>query len=116
MTTSENKPQTKICESCSEQFGCGAQLEGCWCVEVPLKDDVAADLRSKYKDCLCPNCLNSLAIHPSIVVTYPNGATETILGAIRVDTENFHEGMLDFYDGRGVLLKQISMSANIDWK
>jgi hypothetical protein len=85
-------------------------------MDVSLAPDVTSDLKSKYEDCLCPQCLSTLATTPSIIVTYPNGATEIIAGGSRVDTQNFHEGMFDFYDNRGTLLKQISMSANIEWK
>ncbi|HQZ95509.1 MAG TPA: cysteine-rich CWC family protein [Pyrinomonadaceae bacterium] len=112
MTTSE----PKICGSCGNSFGCGAKADGCWCVNVSLPPEIADDLKLKYEDCLCPVCLTALETLPSIVVTYPNGATEIIAGAVRADTENYHEGMFDFYDERGTLLKQISMSANIDWK
>jgi hypothetical protein len=51
----------------------------------------------------------------TIKVSYPNGATEIIPEATVVDQQNFHEGMYDFYDGRGVLLRQISMSSGISW-
>jgi hypothetical protein len=52
---------------------------------------------------------------PSIIVTYCDGTTETISGAVTVDTQNFHEGMFDFYDGRGNLLRQIDMGSGITW-
>ena len=51
----------------------------------------------------------------SILVTYPDGSTETIRDAVRVDTLNFHEGMFDFYDVRGNLLRQIDMGSGITW-
>jgi len=85
-------------------------------VDVALAPAIADDLRVKYQDCLCPKCLGALATQPSIIVTYPDGTTETVPGAVRVDRENYHEGMFDFYDEHGTLLKQISMSANIDWE
>lgn len=56
MTTSE-KAETKTCESCGEPFGCGAKLDGCWCVDVELDPVIADDLKAKYEDCLCPKCL-----------------------------------------------------------
>jgi hypothetical protein len=49
-------------------------------------------------------------------ITYPDGATEIIPEAIRVDQKNFHEGMYDFYDGCGVLLRQIDMHSRIKWE
>ena len=51
-----------------------------------------------------------------IFVRYPDGTSELIPGAVRVDTQNFHEGMFDFYDERGNLLKQISMNSEIKWE
>ena len=51
----------------------------------------------------------------SIIVTYPDGSTETMADAVRVDTQNFHEGMFDFYDARGTLLRQIDMGSGITW-
>jgi hypothetical protein len=56
MTTSE-KAEIKTCESCGEPFGCGAKLDGCWCVDVELAPAIANDLMAKYTDCLCPKCL-----------------------------------------------------------
>lgn len=49
-------------------------------------------------------------------ITRPDGSTEIIPEAVRVDTQNFHEGMYDFYDERGNLLKQIDMSEQITWE
>ena len=48
-------------------------------------------------------------------ITRPDGSTEIIAEAVRVDTQNFHEGMYDFYDERGNLLKQIDMYEQISW-
>jgi hypothetical protein len=48
-------------------------------------------------------------------ITYPDGSTEIIAHATRVDTQNFHEGMYDFYDDRGTLLIQIDMHSRISW-
>ncbi len=52
----------------------------------------------------------------AMLVTYPNGSTEIIPDARRVDQQNFHEGMYDFYDERGVLLRQIDMHSKIEWE
>jgi hypothetical protein len=49
-------------------------------------------------------------------ITYPDGSTEIVLGATRVDQQNFHEGMYDFYDERGNLLRQIDMGSGIKWE
>jgi hypothetical protein len=52
----------------------------------------------------------------SMRITYPDGTTEIIQEATRVDQQNFHEGMYDFYDKRGNLLRQIDMHINIKWE
>ncbi len=51
-----------------------------------------------------------------MIVTYRDGATEAIAGAVRVDTQNFHEGMFDCYDGCGNLLRQVDMGSGITWE
>ena len=48
-------------------------------------------------------------------ITYPDGSTEIIARATKVDWQNFHEGMYDFYDERGNLLAQIDMHSSIKW-
>ena len=55
-------PEPKICESCGEAFGCGAKLDGCWCVSVAIEPDVTDGLKAKYNDCLCPKCLTNAAL------------------------------------------------------
>lgn len=52
----------------------------------------------------------------AMLITYPDGSTELIAGAARVDQQNFHEGMFDFYDDSGTLLKQIDMGSGIKWE
>jgi hypothetical protein len=49
-----------VCESCGNEFRCGATIRGCWCTEVKLTDEVRTDLRSKFNDCLCRECLEKL--------------------------------------------------------
>ncbi|HEY0405890.1 MAG TPA: hypothetical protein VGC89_09180 [Pyrinomonadaceae bacterium] len=49
-------------------------------------------------------------------ITYPDGAVELMAEAFRVDGQNFHEGMCDFYDERGALLRQTSMHSGITWE
>jgi hypothetical protein len=51
----------------------------------------------------------------AVLITYPDGSTELIPEAVKVDQQNFHEGMYDFYDGRGTLLRQIGMDSGIKW-
>ena len=52
----------------------------------------------------------------SMRVLYPDGTIEIIPGATTVDQQNFHEGMYDFYDDRGTLLRQIDMHSGIRWE
>jgi hypothetical protein len=52
----------------------------------------------------------------AIKITYANGETEILPAAVRVDEQNFHEGMFDFYDKDGNLLKQISLFEKIRWE
>jgi hypothetical protein len=49
-------------------------------------------------------------------ITYPDGSTEIVPEATKVDQQNFHEGMYDFYDERGNLLRQIDMHSGIHWE
>ena len=51
----------KKCEACSEMFACGAPDPGCWCEDVNLTTEVAAQLRARHADCLCPRCLAAAA-------------------------------------------------------
>jgi len=110
-----NEWETKVCGACGNTFGCGAKLDGCWCSEIDLPPNTAGELRSKYADCLCAKCLAALATSPSMVLTYSDGSIEIVPGAVRVDTQNFHEGMFDFYDERGNLLKQVDMGSGMSW-
>ena len=47
----------RVCEACGSEFKCGASLNGCWCSEIQLSDEVRTYLRSQYSDCLCQGCL-----------------------------------------------------------
>jgi hypothetical protein len=49
------------CESCGNAFTCGASLSGCWCAEISLSDELRAELKSRYRDCLCRECLERFA-------------------------------------------------------
>ena len=50
-----------VCESCGTDFGCGAQLAGCWCSELKLSDETRAELRARFDGCLCRDCLERFA-------------------------------------------------------
>ena len=54
-----------VCESCGKNFSCGASLSGCWCAEIKLSDEARADLKRRYRDCLCRECLENIATHAS---------------------------------------------------
>lgn len=49
------------CEACGGPFTCGAKLSGCWCSEIKLSDETRADLKGRYRNCLCRKCLDKLA-------------------------------------------------------
>jgi hypothetical protein len=49
------------CEACGQAFTCGAQLSGCWCMEVALSEAVRAELRTRFQNCLCRACLERFA-------------------------------------------------------
>lgn len=59
MSVRFREPST--CEACGQPFTCGATLAGCWCTEIALSDDVRADLRRRYRTCLCRPCLEAAA-------------------------------------------------------
>jgi hypothetical protein len=62
---SEKFKEPQKCESCGEDFTCGASLKGCWCFNKSLTDETRENLKSKFTDCLCENCLDK-AIHSII--------------------------------------------------
>src|SRR3981081_1412614 len=45
---------------CGEQFKC-KQEAGCWCATVRLDPAMLAELRARFSDCLCEDCLRKLA-------------------------------------------------------
>lgn len=53
----ETIPDKIICESCSKEFSCGANVGKCWCFDVDLKAETLAELRENFKSCLCEDCL-----------------------------------------------------------
>lgn len=44
------------CECCGCDFICGAGITGCWCMKVGLDTQVRAELRKRFRDCLCLKC------------------------------------------------------------
>lgn len=59
--------EASVCESCGDEFTCGATLAGCWCSEIKLSDSVLARLRERYKRCLCRKCLESFADEKEVI-------------------------------------------------
>ncbi len=112
---SEKYKDPSVCESCGEEYICGATVMGCWCMSVNTTDEARAEMKQKFSKCLCPKCLGSYATEPAIAVQFPDGRTKIIAQAVRVDMQNFHEGMYDFYDESGNLLEQIDMGSAITW-
>jgi len=55
------KPKQKTCEACGAQFECASMAGRCWCSEVKVSADTLKELKSRYADCLCPNCLHEAA-------------------------------------------------------
>lgn len=55
---SEAKNVNLTCESCGQEFSCGANAGKCWCFEIDLDIDTLAELRENFKNCLCEDCLN----------------------------------------------------------
>ena len=55
-----------ICEACGGEFSCGASLRGCWCSEIKLSDETRAELKSRYRRCLCRECLERLSEPPAV--------------------------------------------------
>ena len=54
---SEKYKGNSVCESCGEEFVCGATIKGCWCMKINLTADVGKELKSKFDGCLCKGCL-----------------------------------------------------------
>jgi hypothetical protein len=53
--------QPSVCEACGEQFACGAESSSCWCQEIKLSEATQAELRARYRRCLCRTCLENYA-------------------------------------------------------
>ena len=59
LSTRWREPST--CEACGGPFTCGAKLSGCWCAEIKLSDETRAELKGRYRNCLCRECLEKAA-------------------------------------------------------
>jgi hypothetical protein len=58
---SEKYKEPSVCESCGEEFICGATLKGCWCMEIKLSEETRQNLKESFRACLCRNCLEKCA-------------------------------------------------------
>ena len=53
------------CPRCDGPFACGVDADGpCFCVAYALGAERLAELRAKWSDCLCADCLAALAADP----------------------------------------------------
>lgn len=64
---SEKYKEPSVCESCGDEFICGATLKGCWCMNVKVPDEARAEMKEKFTKCLCPKCLETFS-EPSLPV------------------------------------------------
>ena len=55
-----------VCQACGSEFSCGASLRGCWCSEIKLDEATRAGLSSRYRGCLCRECLERLAVDNAV--------------------------------------------------
>ena len=66
---SEKYKDPSVCESCGDEYICGATVKGCWCMKLEVSDEARAEMKAKYKKCLCPNCLAAYASGSKVDVT-----------------------------------------------
>lgn len=71
----ENAGQKTNCESCGEEFSCGAKTIDCWCFEINTNPEFTAELNRNFNDCLCRSCLSQQIVRRKIKVS---GAELTI--------------------------------------
>lgn len=51
---------SKICPSCNKKFDCYENnVSLCHCSKIKLNESTLAQLKKKYKDCLCSICLKN---------------------------------------------------------
>lgn len=68
MPLAPKKENKKICSLCNNSFICKVEdIENCACNSIQLKD-AEREYLANFKDCICINCLKSLAkqedLHP----------------------------------------------------
>ena len=47
----------KVCGKCGAVFLCAGA--GCWCGSIAVPAETLRELRTRFKDCLCPACLRA---------------------------------------------------------
>jgi hypothetical protein len=57
----QGEPKVKVCEACGASFDCFTPRGPCWCEDVKLSSETLAELKAKYRECLCPACLKDAA-------------------------------------------------------
>ena len=55
-----NLPEKLICESCHEEFFCGANTGKCWCFNLDISPANLAQLKKDFQRCLCSQCLEKI--------------------------------------------------------
>jgi hypothetical protein len=61
MESSDGQRQL-ICESCGASFSCYPWPgSNCWCGSVTISGEALADLKAKFGQCICPECLAKYA-------------------------------------------------------
>ena len=58
-------PVDKTCEACGAVFQCGGYQ--CWCGKVGITERQMDWIAARFKDCLCPECLNEVSAGDQIV-------------------------------------------------
>lgn len=53
---SKPEPETKKCSRCGAAFSC-LHSASCWCTAYIIAPEKAEEMRNKYSDCLCRECL-----------------------------------------------------------
>jgi hypothetical protein len=50
-------PRPTVCTRCGASFGCGIDMNACWCQTLPTLDPARLDAAA---GCYCPDCLATL--------------------------------------------------------
>jgi len=56
-----NLTEPEVCPRCGAEFTCSKSGK-CWCFSILVSETVRAFIDNKYESCLCPKCLNDLAV------------------------------------------------------